>query len=48
MSRTLQAVACDLWESRLLNTVITPNYNEAHANHFHLDLRPGDNRYYLR
>jgi len=39
---------CALWKERIFNTVITPNYNEGHANHFHLDLRPGDNRFYLR
>jgi len=47
-SRTLVGVACDLWRSRIFSTVITPNYNEGHANHFHLDLRPGDNRFFVR
>lgn len=48
MGKVLQKVACDLWDARVFNTVITPNYNEAHDNHFHFDLRPGDNRYFLR
>lgn len=48
MSRTLVGAACDLWSERVFNTVITPNYNEGHANHFHFDLRPGDNRYFVR
>jgi hypothetical protein len=48
MARTLLGVACDLWQERVFNTVITPNYNEGHANHFHFDVRPGDNRYFVR
>jgi hypothetical protein len=39
---------CALWQKKIFNTVLTPNYNEGHANHFHLDVRPGDNRFYLR
>ncbi|MBW2261571.1 MAG: extensin family protein [Deltaproteobacteria bacterium] len=48
MSRTLVGAACDLWKKRVFNTVITPNYNEGHANHFHFDVRPGDNRFFVR
>jgi hypothetical protein len=48
MGRLLLGVACDLYQERVFNTVITPNYNEGHRNHFHLDVRPGDNRYYIR
>lgn len=48
MSRTLLGTACDLWEKRVFSTVITPNYNEGHSNHFHFDVRPGDNRYFVR
>ncbi len=48
MAKTLKAVACDMWESKLYNTVLTPNYNEGHDNHFHVDLRPGDNRFFIR
>ncbi len=48
MSRTLVGAACDLWKARVFNTVITPNYNEGHANHFHFDVRPGDNRFFVR
>lgn len=39
---------CELWEKRIFNTIVTPNYNDAHSNHIHVDLRPGDNRFYLR
>jgi hypothetical protein len=46
--RKLREVACALFEARVLSTVITPNYNEGHRNHFHWDVRPGDERFYLR
>jgi hypothetical protein len=48
MGRVLLGAACDLWQERVMNTVITPNYNEGHANHFHFDVRPGDNRFFVR
>jgi hypothetical protein len=44
----LRALACDLFDARVLSTVITPDYNEGHRDHFHLDVRPGDDRFYLR
>ena len=28
-------------DARLWNIILTPNYNEAHDNHFHVDLTPG-------
>lgn len=45
--RFLMDIACALWEEKLFNTILTPNYNPGHYNHFHVDLRPGDNRFYL-
>ncbi|MCS6857584.1 MAG: extensin family protein [Sandaracinaceae bacterium] len=44
----LLRIACDLFERRLVSTVLTPNYNEGHRNHFHLDIRPDDPRFYIR
>lgn len=44
----LMDAVCTLWEEKIFNTVLTPNYNDAHHNHFHVDVRPGDNRFYLR
>jgi hypothetical protein len=32
----------------LFNTVLTPNYNAGHRDHFHLDIRPDDQRFYFR
>ncbi|MBN1772126.1 MAG: extensin family protein [Deltaproteobacteria bacterium] len=47
-ARVLREVACRLFEAHVLSTVITPNYNAGHRNHFHWDVRPGDERFYLR
>ncbi len=47
IARDLVGIACDLWEARAMNTVITPNYNKGHDNHYHLDIRPGDNRFFI-
>ncbi len=30
------------------STVLTPNYNEGHRDHVHLDARPDDTRVFLR
>ncbi|GAB4210581.1 MAG: hypothetical protein OHK0013_31330 [Sandaracinaceae bacterium] len=47
-ARTLLAIACDLAAGHTFSTVLTPNYNEGHRNHFHLDARPDDPRFYVR
>ncbi|MEO0324971.1 MAG: extensin family protein [Myxococcota bacterium] len=47
-ARLLRALACGLWRSRRFSTVLTPNYNEGHRDHLHLDARPADPRLYLR
>ena len=44
----LQEIACDLAESNRFNSVLTPNYNDGHRNHFHIDIRPDDNRIFVR
>jgi hypothetical protein len=46
--RVLRDIACRLARSRLLSTVITPNYDRGHRDHFHWDVRPGDHHFYLR
>lgn len=46
--RALQAIACALANSGLFSTVITPNYNAGHRDHFHLDIRPNDRDLFLR
>lgn len=44
----LQRIACDLAASRRFSSILTPNYNEGHRNHFHLDIRPDDDRVFVR
>lgn len=37
----LHEVICELKAAGVWNIVLTPNYNDAHRNHFHVDLSPG-------
>jgi hypothetical protein len=37
----LRAILCETVDRRLFNVVLTPNYNKAHHNHFHLELTIG-------
>ncbi|MEM9192613.1 MAG: prolyl oligopeptidase family serine peptidase [Myxococcota bacterium] len=46
--RRLLRITCDLYRERIFSSVLTPNYNEGHRNHFHLDVRPNDHRFFLR
>jgi enterochelin esterase-like enzyme len=47
-ARTLRAIACELAGSHRFSSVLTPNYNVGHRDHFHLDVRPDDPRLFLR
>jgi hypothetical protein len=44
----LRAIACSLRDDAGLSTVITPEYNEGHRDHFHVDVRPHDTRAFTR
>jgi hypothetical protein len=44
----LLAIVCAIADSHLFSTVLTPNYNEGHRDHVHLDLRPDDPRLFVR
>lgn len=44
----LHAIACDLAETGRFSSVLTPNYNAGHRDHFHLDIRPDDPRLFVR
>ncbi len=46
--RKLLQIVCQLAASKKFSTVITPNYNLGHRDHFHLDIRPNDPRFFLR
>ncbi|WP_053234703.1 extensin family protein [Sandaracinus amylolyticus] len=39
--RVLKEIACALWSERVFQIVLTPNYNDAHRNHYHVDLTEG-------
>jgi len=46
--RAILALACALADSGLFSSVLTPNYNAGHRDHFHLDIRPNDSRLFVR
>lgn len=41
-------ITCAIARSKLFQSVLTPNYNAGHRNHWHLDARPNDPRLFLR
>jgi hypothetical protein len=47
-ARTLLAIACELVDTLHFSSVLTPNYNEGHRDHFHIDARPDDPRIFVR
>ncbi len=38
---TLRAIVCETARRQIFRVILTPNYNQAHHNHFHFDLSPG-------
>ena len=40
-ARALRAIFCEAADQRLFTTMLSPNYNNAHENHFHLEITPG-------
>ena len=47
-ARLLRAIVCDLAATRRFSSVITPNYNQGHFDHIHVDVRPDDPRLFVR
>jgi hypothetical protein len=43
-SARLRNLVCDMVEAGLFHHVLTPNYNRAHRNHLHLDIKRGERR----
>lgn len=41
-SLALRNLVCDIAREGLFHHILTPNYNEAHENHLHLDIKRGD------
>jgi hypothetical protein len=40
-AKTLRAIFCEADEKRLFTVMLSPNYDKAHENHFHLEVTPG-------
>lgn len=47
-ARELHALVCETSEARVFNSILTPNYNPPHRNHFHLELTPDVDWFMLR
>ncbi len=47
-AQKLLDIACDLAASHRFSSVLTPNYNAGHRDHFHIDIRPDDPRFFVR
>jgi len=37
-AKVLYEIGCDMWKQNIFSLVLTPNYNNVHDNHFHVDL----------
>lgn len=40
-ARELHSLVCEAYDLGLFTYVLTPNYNEAHADHFHMEIKAG-------
>jgi hypothetical protein len=47
-AQLLADVSCELFETHRFSTVVTPNYNKGHWDHYHIDIRPDDPRLFVR
>jgi poly(3-hydroxybutyrate) depolymerase len=47
-AQRLRAIACSLAGTKRYSSVLTPNYNDGHHDHFHIDIRPDDDRIFVR
>jgi hypothetical protein len=47
-ARELHALVCEASEAHVFNSILTPNYNPEHRNHFHLELTPDVDWFMLR
>ena len=45
-ARELRSIACEAADQHFFTSILTPNYDRAHRNHFHLEVTP-DVRWYL-
>ncbi|HEY3254762.1 MAG TPA: extensin family protein [Polyangiaceae bacterium] len=47
-ARELHELVCAAAQAHIFNSILTPNYNPAHKNHFHLELTPDVDWFMLR
>ena len=47
-ARELHELVCAAAQAHVFNSILTPNYNPAHKNHFHLELTPDVDWFMLR
>lgn len=40
-AKELRAIVCEAMDNHLFTYVLTPNYNAAHFDHFHMEVKPG-------
>jgi hypothetical protein len=40
-AKELRQLACEAYDARLFQSILTPNYNRPHRNHFHMEVRQG-------
>ena len=40
-ARELRSIVCEASDLGVFTYVLTPNYNAAHADHFHMEIKPG-------
>jgi hypothetical protein len=45
-AREIRSIACEAADQHFFTSILTPNYNRAHRNHYHLEITP-DVRWYL-
>ena len=47
-ARELRSIACEAADQHLFTSILTPSYDRAHRNHFHLELTPAVRWYLVR
>jgi len=47
-AKELRSIACEAADQHFFTSILTPNYNREHNNHFHLEVTPGVRWYLVR
>jgi len=47
-ARELRSIVCEAADQHMFTTILTPSYDRAHRNHFHLEVTPGVRWYLVR